>query len=283
MNDIRRDIDRTGTAAVLVDSHVHIHDCFDVATFLDGAAQNFAAAATGMGIGPAFTALLCLTETSRARKYDELRSGARAAGGDWQIRAGEEIESITAEHPELGRIHIVAGRQIVVDERLEVLALGFAAQRPDGGAMAEVIDEVTAAGALAVLPWGFGKWLGGRGRALRDVIERKHADTLFVGDNSGRPVGFGEPAEFALAARLGMRVLPGTDPLPFASETARAGSFGFACAARVGDATPWADLRAALVNPDVTLHRYGRLESPLRFVRNQVAMQYQVRTRRENP
>jgi len=287
MSDAPRDIDFSDAGAVLVDAHVHIHDCFEIGEFLDAAAQNFSAAAERFGLAANFASMLCLTETARADRFGELRRRAENGAGEaeigtsgWRVSTDVEAESVTVSHPELGRMHIVAGRQIVADERLEVLALGYAQRRADGGTVLAIIDEVTAHGALAVLPWGFGKWLGGRGRVVRSVIEHIQGGRLHIGDNSGRPAGFGEPAEFALGERLGMRILPGTDPLPFVSESDRAGSFGFMCPIRVRAATPWADLRTALVDTDVSLRRFGRLESPFRFVRNQIAMQYQVRMRR---
>lgn len=280
MNAVHTDNGGFASGLLLVDAHVHVHDCFDLERFLDSAAGNFAGVASGLGAGAGYRAVLCLTETRRANKFAELVARAEDSGSGWNVIAGSEPVSVTVEHPELGSMHIVAGRQIVTAERLEVLALGYADCPEDGDPMADVIDSVTAADALAVLPWGFGKWLGGRGRFLRSLIGEKHGRALFLGDNSGRPAGFREPAEFDLARGLGMRVLPGTDPLPFASECERAGSFGFMCRGTISDDRPWSDLRGLLLRPDVALDPYGRLESPLRFMRNQVAMQYYVRAGR---
>ena len=159
-----------------------------------------------------------------------------------------------------------------------MLALGCAESWQDGLPASEVIDGVTGAGAVAVLPWGFGKWLGQRGRILRALIEKHRSQHLFLGDNIGRPVFFSEPHEFELGRSLGLTVLPGTDPLPFASESHRAGSFGCVVDGVVGDLQPWADLCRHLVQPGLSVRRFGRLETPLRFFRNQLAMQYVMRT-----
>ena len=91
------------------------------------------------------------------------------------------------------------------------------------------------------------------------------------------PMILADPAEFAYATSLGIRILPGSDPLPFASEYNRVGSFGF-----YADVVPnldgvWTGLRNMLQQGDGVLHSYGSLESPLRFVRNQIAMQYVTR------
>ena len=66
---------------------------------------------------------------------------------------------------------VIAGRQIVSAERIEVLALGTRTQIPDGQPLAATIDAVRADGALAVLPWGFGKWWGARGRMVDAYLE----------------------------------------------------------------------------------------------------------------
>jgi hypothetical protein len=285
MSDNHSETIRRTTSAVLVDAHVHIHDCFDLAEFLDAAARNFSAAAAAQSLAAGYVSVLCLTETCRARKFEQLRSlaesctdGGVVEGSTWRVYATAEPISISADHPEFGRIHIIAGKQIVVAERLEVLALGCAKSWADGLPASEVIDGVTSSGAVAVLPWGFGKWLGRRGRILRSLLEQHHSQCLFLGDNSGRPIFFAEPNEFELGRRLGLKVLPGTDPLPFASEARRAGSFGGLVDGLVSDLKPWTDLCRHLVQPDLTIQPFGRLETPLRFLRNQLAMQYVTRT-----
>jgi len=271
-------------SAVLVDAHVHIHDCFELTDFLDAASQNFAVAAAAQKLDDDYVSVLCLTETCHADKFEQLlrlaakhADGRSTDGSAWQIHANDERESVSVDHPEFGRMHLIAGKQIVVAERLEVLALGCADAWQDGLPASEVIEGVTRGGAVAVLPWGFGKWLGQRGRILRSLVERNHSQYLFLGDNSGRPVFFSEPREFELGRRLGLKVLPGTDPLPFVSESRRAGSFGCRVDGIVGDSKPWTDLRRVLVQPGLSIRRFGRLETPLRFVRNQLYMQYTMR------
>jgi hypothetical protein len=268
----------------LVDAHVHIHDCFGLADFLTAASRNFAAAAAARDLNADYRAVLCLTETCHASKFEMLRGladgsaeGHELDSSSWRVHATDEPVSVVVENPEFGRVHIIAGRQIVVAERLEVLALGCVETWPDGLPASEVIDGVAEAGSIAVLPWGFGKWLGRRGRTLRSLLEAHHRRHLFLGDNSGRPVFFSEPHEFKLGRRLGLEVLPGTDPLPFASEIHRVGSFGCLLECGLGDANPWKELYCHLVQPGLSIRRFGRLETPLRFLRNQLAMQYAVR------
>ena len=271
----------------LVDAHVHIHECFRLHDFLTSAAKNFIEIAKRVAPSSEYAAVLCLTETCRARKFDELSELADDSSptadvnlGGWRVRRNDEPESLTVSHPDLGKMTIVAGKQIVVAERLEVLALGCNDQWSDGQAASDVIDSLIGDKRIAVLPWGFGKWLGSRGEILRGLLDKHQSRFLFLGDNSGRPTFFSEPKEFALGRSKGLKVLPGTDPLPFPAESGRAGSFGFVADIRPDERRPWTSLAGHIASPEAQIEPFGRLESPLRFARNQVAMQLMIRKSR---
>ena len=55
---------------ILVDTHVHIHRCFDLNAFLDAAAGNFKSAAASVSPGSPNQAVLCLTEAASAIAFD---------------------------------------------------------------------------------------------------------------------------------------------------------------------------------------------------------------------
>lgn len=69
-----------------------------------------------------------------------------------------------------------------------------------------------------------------------------------------------------------MRILPGTDPLPFAREAGRVGSFGFMLHGKLTNTRPSADFKQLLRNNALQITAYGPLESPLRFIVNQVRL-----------
>jgi len=267
-----------------VDAHVHIHDCFDLHQFFDAAARNFALHTSKSSSTTLNKYVLCLTESYGAEKFEELARRAdvkpanvRMSEASWSFGHSSEDKCLIAVHPDLGEIAIVAGRQIVTAERLEILALGSVGKWEDGLAVSDVVQSVIDSGAIPVLPWGFGKWLGRRSSIVASLIENFSDGSLYLGDNSGRPGMMPVPAEFTAASGSAMRILPGSDPLPFKSEYDRAGSFGF----YVDDVSDregvWSGLRTMLRQGDGSLHCYGSLESPFRFVRNQVAMQYVMR------
>ena len=283
---IRRDSEnrKEKGARTYVDAHVHIHDCFDLQQFFDAAARNFALHTSKNSSTTSNTYILCLTESYGAEKFEELARRAnvkpasvRASEASWSFRHSNDDKCLVAVHPDLGEIVVVAGRQIVTAERLEILALGSVGKWEDGLAVSDVVQSVIDSGSIPVLPWGFGKWLGRRSGTVASLIEKFDDGSLYLGDNSGRPGIMPVPAEFTVASGSTMRILPGSDPLPFKSEYDRAGSFGFYTDDVSNREGVWSGLRTMMQQGDGSIHRYGSLESPLRFVRNQVAMQYVMR------
>lgn len=272
----------TGADAILVDAHVHLHDCYVPARFLDHAAANFARAAADREWEPSPGALL-FTESAGTDWFGRLARVAVGRAelplGGWRLEATGEPTALRARSEDR-ELLLVAGRQVVAQEGLEVLLLGTLAFMSDGLPIREVLVEGERAGALRVIPWGVGKWLFRRGRLLDELLQSAPSDNgLFLGDSSGRPFFWGEPRQFAAAADRGIRVLPGTDPLPFPSEVGRPGRYGFRLE-RPGDLTrPAEAILAALRRPDARLTPYGRLERLGPFVRNQLAMQRRRRRR----
>jgi hypothetical protein len=191
--------------------------------------------------------------------------------------------SLRLEAENAAPLVLIAGRQIVTAERLEVLALGTLETFVDGLPMRTVLDQVDDAGALAVLPWGFGKWMGGRGRIVRDLLNSPRASRLFVGDNGGRLSVAPEPSLFAGARQQGIPILPGTDPFPFAAQVRRPLSYGFVLAADVTGNAPAASIQQALQSRRTQPEVFGRCAGVADFVGNQLAMQWRKRRAKAAP
>ena len=267
---------------ILVDAHVHIHHGVELGAVLACAATNFGVAEEDLSEtrGRPGQRVLCLTETEAARAFQAMSEMAASDISDksgWRFTATSERESLRASHAEHGDLFVVAGRQIVTAERLEVLALGTSRFIPDGRIATDVIHEAQEQGALAVLPWGFGKWTGRRRKELRRLLEEAFEQPIFLGDNSARLRYLKQPQPFTQSGERRQMILPGSDPLPIFSEFRRVGSFGFAVSGSVSDNTPFADLKRKLIERDGTVRPYGRLEGLFRFLRNQAAMQVRVR------
>jgi len=152
--------------------------------------------------------------------------------------------------------------------------LGTLQEFPDGESLADTVAAVTASGALVALPWGFGKWWGDRGRLVDQTLRSAGARRLSVGDNGGRLALLAPPARITEFAREGFRVIPGTDPFPFARDYRRAGGFGFFAGVAAEETAPWGTLRAWLEALTESPPSFGKACGPIRFVANQVGIQF---------
>lgn len=270
-----------GEAAILVDAHVHIYDCFKLDVLLDSALENFCNAADKLGLKSAFNGVLLLTETRRHNWFLDARERCLknkpvvSSESGWELQTTPDSNTLLAKKcnsalRENNELYIIAGRQVITAEGLELLALATENSFNDGMPATVAIAAVRETGAIPVFPWAVGKWLGVRGKILSDLLSRDV--DLFLGDNSGRPVFWRNPSHFREAARLDMRILPGSDPLPFESESRRVGSFGFAMTGTLSRTQPSSDLKRLLLAKTMQLQTYGRLESPIRFMANQLRL-----------
>ena len=268
-------------ASILVDGHVHIHGCYDLSSLFESAQRNFCHAAGTLDIGSQFSAVLLLTESKGADYFSSLRRKAKdkTLVNGWRFKATLEPESLLAISPAGFELAIIAGRQIVTAERLEVLAVCTDKLFDDGDMISEVIDSVAAANGVPIVPWGFGKWTGQRKRVINRLIDEFAERKFHLGDNSGRISTWREPAQFDIAGMQGQRVLRGTDPLPFPGQESRVGEFGFCINGTLSKSTPATSMRDLLHADNVPAVSYGDLESPVLFVKHQLMMQVRKRQR----
>jgi SAM-dependent methyltransferase len=254
----------------LIDAHVHCHRGIEPAEALGHAARNLAAAARAGGLTPAAGWLL-FTETADAHVFTALRRNPRELVG-WTLEATEEEVSLLARGSFDFPLVLVAGRQIVTAEGLEVLALAAAGPFADGQELAATVAAVGEAGGLAVLPWGFGKWWGRRGKVLTRFLEQAQPGTVFLGDNGGRPQLGPIPRPFTRAAGRGIFTLPGSDPLPLPAERDAVGRYGFVLEGAVDPARPAAGLLWLLRGLRHQPAAFGRRQRLAPFLVRQIAL-----------
>lgn len=266
---------RTGLR-LAVDAHVHFHQSRLVEPTLDSARANFSRiGAPGAPLGGA----LLLAESSHEQVFEQLAEAAPF--GRWRIDpVVDEAQTVIAESAGF-KIAIICGRQIRCRLGLEVLAAGTTGRYPDGGHVEETLDLVRSDGALAVVPWGFGKWIGRAGVRIRELFNSQSPESLFAGDNGGRLHILGMPKPLEAASRAGFRVLPGTDPFPFGADYRRVGAFGFLAAMEPDPTHPWRSLHSWLDSIARSPEPYGRALTPPRFLFNQGWIQVHNRMRLE--
>jgi len=254
---------------VFVDAHVHLHDGIPAHRFVRAVSGNVCQQRDRAGRAPT-SAMIMLTESHGVEGFERLQA---CDGAEVRVRGTAEPVSLRVDMPGKPPLFVIAGRQIITAEKLEVLALGTREVFPDGQDVASVIDRVGERGALAVLPWGFGKWTGTRGRRVREIVEdTRRFPHVLVGDNGGRPGMFRRPPLLSHAERLGRLVLPGTDPLPLPGEIDKIGRFGFVADCELDPDRPFRSLRDWLARQRVSPPQYGELERLPVFVRRQVEL-----------
>jgi hypothetical protein len=267
---------------LLADAHVHIHPAFDTARLLHAAAVNVRreAARTGM---PDATGCLLLAESAGTHAFAGLGALAGSPAGPphmggWTVHETGEAASLVLRHPSQAfPLLLCAGRQVATTDGLEVLALLTTKRFEEPLDLRAAIEAVHAAGAITVVPWGFGKWSLGRGRIVAETL-RSAARPLFLGDNGGR--GRGWPAHPLLrrGRDAGLPILPGSDPLPFPGQERRAGSYGFVAPVDGDGPEPAARLAEWLRGLTVQPRTWGRRVPFHAFVRDQVRMQLRRRS-----
>jgi hypothetical protein len=258
-----------------------MHGVFELDEFLITAYQNFKTFSQQAGYKSNFTGVLCLTEDETENGFDRLYLLPERKIDDeqtplktWYPHRTEEKESLYLNSDGEEKLLLIAGRQIVTREKLEVLAIGTRHKFENGKPIMDTLNEITECGAIPVIPWGFGKWMGARKKILQNILQNRQCPCLFVGDNGNRLDGWFKSPLFKQAESVGIRNLPGSDPLPFASEYRRAGNFGCLLYGSLNPHHPAKDIKEKLLNPSTKTISFGNGEKLLKFLRNQIGMQY---------
>lgn len=273
-------VNNGGQVSCLVDAHVHLYSCFHLPEVLDAALRNMQSAATQYAAATNFTGCLLLSETADEQVHQQLQgyavTGQAVATKNsdaWVFSCpADDNTAVIATNATGQSLVILAGRQIVTREGLEVLALISPGSFNDGLPLEEVISQIVQDDGIAVLPWAVGKWLGKRGRLLDNLMQAEPRQSFMLGDNGGRPVFWRNPHHLSMAMTLGIKILPGSDPLPLASEGNRVGSFGFVMQHELSLDRPGEGLKQLIRDRSVALQPYGALERASRFVYNQARL-----------
>ncbi|NWF88162.1 MAG: hypothetical protein HXY50_01735 [Ignavibacteriaceae bacterium] len=261
------------------DSHVHFHKCFDEGLFFDNSFDNLRKSDTT----EIKSGILFFTEGKNEDYFNQLSRKSKIRSTKSKLVEYSIDNSLGENTLKLNDITtgahllLISGYQIVTKENLEVLSLGTKKRINDGYSIENTISDVQLSGGIAVLPWGFGKWLGHRGKKIDELI-RKNISHLFLGDNGGRTSLLPFPVQFSDAVSLGIKILPGTDPLPFKSEVSRPLTYGFKFRADVDKADPWPSIKNIMLDPKFNFEKFGHLVSPISFIKTQIAMQIKKRS-----
>jgi len=247
------------TKYLLIDTHVHMHQEYNLDNALDSAWTNFSKQSRGSSfencLGVLFIYSLRAEEFINSEYLESRQSKA------WVFK---QIDKITIEARSLQKkILIKTGYQVVSNEGIEVLIQTNNADEFFGEDTESIIEKALDDKLLVILPWGVGKWLGRRGKIINRIIG-KYGSRIFLGDNSARPWFWRNVAQFKLAKKYKARILPGTDPLSISGEEKIIGACGVRC--EVNKLNDY-DIIEILTSHQIT--SYGQFESAYRFFYNQ--------------
>ena len=268
--------------SILFDGHIHIHPAVDLNRLLDAAWQNFSAVQSRMFTDSEATSFVLLLAEGKendvfSAMQEDTKKPPSSETESWHFQTTAESNSVLAVCEDKSII-LVAGRQLISSEKLEVLSLFSRTIIPDTTYPLRTLSRmVTDDGGVPLLAWGVGKWFGKRGEIIQDFINNPAVPLYFVGDNGNRPNFWPYPKHLTLAEQKKVPSLPGSDPLPIINHELRAGSYGAAIEKGIlTTEQPAAELLQS-IQSGVRLIPYGQGVGPVRFFRDQLQANLQKR------
>jgi hypothetical protein len=259
---------------LLLDAHVHLYPNFNLATAFDSAILHFAAWRKQTDAQK----LLLLTERSDCDFFNLLKN--EKAVQSYSVKCMDEAEAIELVAPNQQKLFVIAGRQVVTRESLEICALAtLIAIKDRQYSAAEVIQQVLQAGGVAALNWAPGKWLFKRGKIVVELLQMFTPLELLIGDTSMRPTFWSTPGLMQRAIQDDFKIIAGSDPLPFSGEEKNIGRYGCTLHAEWQEKKPAASIRAALRNSETIIERVGHRSASLDFVGRQIRIMREKKNR----
>ncbi len=259
---------------LLIDGHVHVYDSFDLEIFFGAALGSLDSYAGKLYPGEDnLQKILLFTEGKENDFFSRFKANdIDLKNANYKFKTTGEECSIVLKENGTPLCYILRGRQIVTEESLEVLAVASSQKIPDGLPIEEVIKKIIEQKEIAVLAWGVGKWFFTRGKIIIKKIEEFRSPYLFIGDNSARPTFWPQPKLFKTAKRAGIPIINGSDPLPFAEEAGKVGSYGFVLEGEFDPAEPAKSFREALLSNRESIRFFGKRDGAFSFFKRQAKM-----------
>ena len=241
--------------ATRIDGHAHFYPQFSLSTYLNAARKNFQGA----------DGILLLAQPDDTPPLDLLEQRLPEVQGEWTYDQPDSTSYVFRQQS--ATIVMIAGRQLVTYENLELLTLCSSSLFSPRLPLRDLLNEVAESDAVPVVPWGFGKWWFSRGKIVRDLI-RSTPQGYLLGDSGCRPTWYRSPI-LVTAMRQGIGVLAGTDPLPIRSHETRVGSYYTVLSEPVDLRSPTRWVRQQLTGSTKYLNR-GVRRNPTQFLSDQL-------------
>ncbi|MEI6167780.1 MAG: hypothetical protein WCS52_11345 [bacterium] len=251
-------------STLVVDGHVHIYPPYDWAAAIKALIENLTSAVSPRE-RPNIIPIGLLAESKTCRFFnDVVERGAPLTKGPLQIEAGPDAGSLIIRDAGVVKGYLIAGRQLVTLENLEVLALGKNTAIANGQPLAATLQAISGEGAVPVLSWSPGKWFFRRGKLVQSTLTAHAPGSFLLGDIGLRPTLWA-PHLMKTACQRGFKIIGGSDSLPLPSEERWIGRNGFQVIGAFDPQQPAASLRTLLLDPTSTFLPVGRQSSLFAF------------------
>ncbi|MDM8553110.1 hypothetical protein QUF75_00050 [Desulfococcaceae bacterium HSG7] len=238
---------------LIADTHIHLYPCYNLITAFDNLRLNL------QKLAPAASRAAFFSERSDCNYFADIRDGSvKVISDDFRIEPLNEKDGLVLIEKNDSVLYLFSGRQIVTEERIEILALTTDAMIPDFMPAKNVINAVSDTGGVPVLSWAPGKWLFKRKNIVRELIDYFSPNQMLISDTTLRPTLWMEPSLMRRAVEKGFSVLAGSDPLPFIGEEKYLGIYGSILNGPFDINKPVSSIRKLLVSPDVIKTRAGK-------------------------
>ncbi len=168
--------------------------------------------------------IACLAERHDCHYFDALANGKKILN-NYEIEIVSDKELKVSSKDGNDYFHLLAGRQVISAENIEVLALCCDQDIADGLNAEDIIAQCKQKDAAPVVAWSPGKWFTKRGKLVQSLLDNYSPSDFLLGDTSLRPIGWGIPWLMRRAKTKGFRVVAGSDPLPFNGEESWFGAY----------------------------------------------------------
>jgi hypothetical protein len=262
-------------AHLAIDCHLHFYPFYNETIFFDSLCFNLnSGCVTNTGDLDQLERIGILTEGSGTNTFSRWSGANIPDSSGYTFTRTNEPYSLALNFKGKRRALIIAGKQIITSERIEVLTAGAGRNIPDGQPLADVVSRLSDAAELVILPWGAGKWLGRRGRLIEKLVKTRKEPFLFLADNPARPKWWPAPRSFGIFSARGGTILRGSDPLPLPGEEKRAGGFATLITGEFDPALPLSSLKAILAGSTATKD-IGQRDGFFTFFQRQLRLRLQ--------
>jgi hypothetical protein len=246
---------------LLIDGHIHVYNHYDLSFSIYQSIENLQRSARPVGD---WVPIWLLAERSDCHFFDEVVHSDRTG---LKIEPHQSEPCLIVKENDKPILYIMAGRQIVSTDGLEVISVATKEFIPDRTkSTMQIVEQLAKNGGISIINWAPGKWFFSRGKVVQQLIEHFSPKELLVGDTTLRMSLWPMPKLMKQAAAKGFKIIAGSDPLPFKKEERMMGQYGFRIFGDFEVNTPATSLVHLLKDSSVPIHLIGKRNTVPKFV-----------------